>query len=45
MWEMVGNILLYNMSYDTVSPSNSLSYDTLFEAELLCVYVCRKETR
>ena len=32
MWEMLVNIPLYDMSYDTVSPSNSLLYDMLYES-------------
>ena len=32
MWEMLRNILLYDMSYNTVSPSNSLSYDMLYDS-------------
>ena len=32
MWEMLGNILLYDMSYDTVSPSNSLSYAMSYDS-------------
>ena len=32
MQEMLGNIPLYDMSYDTVSPSNSLSYDMSYNS-------------
>ena len=36
MQEMLGNILLYDMSYDTISPSNSLSYDMLYDSIKQC---------
>ena len=38
---MLQNILLYDKSYDTVSPSNSLSYDSIRQHDVQ-IYLCMR---